>query len=377
MSEESFIATYRSMIKWAWYKDITVHCLYNHLLRIVCMEATHIRGIDIPIGGILTSLTDLAQETGLTRMQVRTALEKLETSQDITITKCTSIGSLITLSKWFLFSQPLASITQDVTQKITQDVTQKISSEVIENNKHTEAKTHSVTQDVTQKITQDVTQDVLSKEQENKETSPTPLKENKEQEECLIKEKNPKKENETKYPFQAFWDLYDKKHDRPVCERLWEKMTEEEREACMAYVPKYVEATSGDRKQFRRYPATFLRNKSWKNDLPEMPVQKQMLMQFPTQPDVIPLPQNVNDVINKINELHLDINHEEAEKFFHHYNGVGWKKNGQPICNWIDYLYNWKSNIGTFNSQHGLQQQTTETQNEDSKPWWSKLPSGL
>ena len=65
--------------------------------------------------------------------------------------------------------------------------------------------------------------------------------------------------------FDAFWNAYDKKVARPKCEKLWGRLTLAEQAACMAYIPLYIEAQPS--KQYRKNPETFLRNKSWNDEL--------------------------------------------------------------------------------------------------------------
>ena len=65
--------------------------------------------------------------------------------------------------------------------------------------------------------------------------------------------------------FSVFWELYEKKVGRPKCEKLWSKLTIKEREECIAYIPLYKKAQPD--KQYRKNPETFLRNKSWNDEL--------------------------------------------------------------------------------------------------------------
>lgn len=65
--------------------------------------------------------------------------------------------------------------------------------------------------------------------------------------------------------FNIFWNLYEKKVGRPKCEKLWSKLTLKEREECIAYIPLYKQAQP--EKQYRKNPETFLRNKSWNDEL--------------------------------------------------------------------------------------------------------------
>lgn len=80
-------------------------------------------------------------------------------------------------------------------------------------------------------------------------------------------EKSPKpKKDEPQSPsFDDFWDLYDKKRDYEGSEQLWNKLTQADREAIIAYIPQYKEAEP--RKKFRKDPTTFLRHRSWEDEI--------------------------------------------------------------------------------------------------------------
>ena len=65
--------------------------------------------------------------------------------------------------------------------------------------------------------------------------------------------------------FETFWNQYDKKVGRPKCEKLWSKLTLEERKMCLDYIPLYKQAQP--EKQYRKNPETFLRNKSWNDEI--------------------------------------------------------------------------------------------------------------
>ena len=71
-------------------------------------------------------------------------------------------------------------------------------------------------------------------------------------------------ENE-KPTFDDFWNAYDKKRDRTASEELWGKLNQKDREAIMAYIPLYKEAQPT--KRFRKDPTTFLRHRSWEDEL--------------------------------------------------------------------------------------------------------------
>ena len=67
--------------------------------------------------------------------------------------------------------------------------------------------------------------------------------------------------------FDVWWDMYDLKCGRSDCIRKWQKMTDEEKKACMDATPAYVESTPD--KQFRKRPLTYLNQKAWQDEIIE------------------------------------------------------------------------------------------------------------
>lgn len=65
--------------------------------------------------------------------------------------------------------------------------------------------------------------------------------------------------------FDVFWNLYDKKFDRPKCAQKWLRLSDEERESIIQYLPNYK--LSQPDKKYRKNPLTFLNNKSWENEI--------------------------------------------------------------------------------------------------------------
>lgn len=65
--------------------------------------------------------------------------------------------------------------------------------------------------------------------------------------------------------FDFFWNLYDKKVGRPKTEKKWNKLTNNERQAIIDYIPKYLKACP--EKQYRKNPETFFNNRSWEDEI--------------------------------------------------------------------------------------------------------------
>lgn len=65
--------------------------------------------------------------------------------------------------------------------------------------------------------------------------------------------------------FDEFWNAYDKKVGKSKAMKLWAKLTNKEKAACLDYLPQYKVAQPD--KQYRKNPETFLRNKCWNDEL--------------------------------------------------------------------------------------------------------------
>lgn len=65
--------------------------------------------------------------------------------------------------------------------------------------------------------------------------------------------------------FDDFWELYDKKQDRPKCEKKWKKIKQAAREKIMEHLELYVRSTPDP--QYRKNPSTYLMNESWNNEI--------------------------------------------------------------------------------------------------------------
>lgn len=91
-----YIKIYRKLEDWDWYKTPTVLSLWIHIL----MEANHTdkkwQGVIIKRGSFITGLNVLSTDTGLSVQQVRTALKKLESTNNIT-SKSTNKYRIITV----------------------------------------------------------------------------------------------------------------------------------------------------------------------------------------------------------------------------------------------------------------------------------------
>ena len=97
-----YIKEYRKIVDWEWYTDVNTCHLFRHCLYKANIEDKKWRGQFVARGSFITSLEHLSHETGLSIQQVRTALNKLKSTNDITI-KATSQNTVITVNNYDLY----------------------------------------------------------------------------------------------------------------------------------------------------------------------------------------------------------------------------------------------------------------------------------
>ena len=79
-----WVKLHRQILEWEWYSDNNCFRLFLHLLLKANHKEKRFKGIELKVGSIVTSRDLLARETGLSSQQVRTALNKLISTNEIT-----------------------------------------------------------------------------------------------------------------------------------------------------------------------------------------------------------------------------------------------------------------------------------------------------
>jgi biotin operon repressor len=79
-----YVLIHRQIVDWEWYTDVNTKLLFFHLVLIANFKDTRFLGKKIRRGQIVTSLPKLAEETGLSVQNVRTAIKHLISTGEIT-----------------------------------------------------------------------------------------------------------------------------------------------------------------------------------------------------------------------------------------------------------------------------------------------------
>lgn len=94
--EKGWICLHRKLKKWRWYHDINTRVTFIHCLLSANYEDGCFGGEIIKRGSFVTSYAKLANEIGITVQSVRTALEHLKLTNEVTI-KTTNKFTIITV----------------------------------------------------------------------------------------------------------------------------------------------------------------------------------------------------------------------------------------------------------------------------------------
>lgn len=113
-----WIKLHRKFQEWEWYQNANTMRVFVHLLLNANHQPKRWQGILIERGQVLTSRDHLASDLKLSVRRVRTALEHLEQTQEVTI-KTTKRYTLLTLCKYSAYQCHDNEIDQQNVQQST------------------------------------------------------------------------------------------------------------------------------------------------------------------------------------------------------------------------------------------------------------------
>jgi len=116
--ENSYIKIYRGLTGWEWYKNSEMVHLFIHLLLKANFTDGRFQGIEVNRGQLITGINSLSECLGISKQTVRTCLDRLKSTSEITI-KSTNKFSLITIVKYNDYQCFDAKPTSKSTSKLT------------------------------------------------------------------------------------------------------------------------------------------------------------------------------------------------------------------------------------------------------------------
>lgn len=149
---EGWISLYKKFVNWEWYQDTNVKSVFIHLLLLASYEDKKWQGRVVKRGQVIISSGNLASDLKLTRQQVRTALKKLQSTDEISV-ESTNKYLVLTIEKYSDYQSALQNNNHQTTNKTTIEATNKITEESIEAKDIQEMSRNKVTNKTTNKIT--------------------------------------------------------------------------------------------------------------------------------------------------------------------------------------------------------------------------------
>jgi hypothetical protein len=117
---EGFAVFHRKIVEWQWYTDSNTFRLFFHLILMANHKDNNWKGIDVKRGQIVTGRKSLSKELGLTEQQIRTSINKLISTNEITI-EPTNKFTLVTIVNYDFYQKIEPKVTNKSTNNITNE----------------------------------------------------------------------------------------------------------------------------------------------------------------------------------------------------------------------------------------------------------------
>lgn len=113
-----FVKIHRKLVQWGWYQDNVVKGVFLHLLLTASFRDMPWQGRVIKRGQVIVSSQKMAKELGFSRQQVRTALNKLKSTNEITC-ESTNRYTIVTIVNWDEYQSVDEKATTEKTNNTT------------------------------------------------------------------------------------------------------------------------------------------------------------------------------------------------------------------------------------------------------------------
>lgn len=115
-----FITIHRKITEWEWYTDGNTLRLFMHLLLNANHKPKRWKGVEVNRGQLITGRKTLAEELRLSEQQIRTSINKLKSTNEIT-TQPTNKFTLVTIVNYDNYQSKEKEATNKPTNKLTDE----------------------------------------------------------------------------------------------------------------------------------------------------------------------------------------------------------------------------------------------------------------
>lgn len=112
--KEKWIKLHSKFLNWEWYHDKNTKILFIHCLLKANWKDGKFEGIEIPRGSFVTSRKKLAEELEISEQSVRTSIDKLKSTNEIT-TKATNKFTIVTVVNYEEYQKKQEISTNGIT----------------------------------------------------------------------------------------------------------------------------------------------------------------------------------------------------------------------------------------------------------------------
>ena len=231
---DGWIKLHRKLLNWEWYDHPNVIRLYLHILLKTNHREKHWHGIKVKKGEFITSRETLAKELSLSPQMIRSAINRLKSTSEIT-TRATNRYTIISVNNYDLYQfsnqpdnqQPTTQATNKQPTDNQQITTTKKEKKVkkVKNEKNIKNKTHH---------------------------------------------QNPTNDFEgVCFDFESVWKTYPRKISKEPSKKKWDKLSLETKKMIVEVLPvhiKHWDLTIDDVKHIPHF-STWINQMRWQDDL--------------------------------------------------------------------------------------------------------------
>ena len=242
-----YIKLYRSLLDWEWFLDGNTLQVFLSLLLTANHKDSRYRGDVIRRGEVVFGRKQLAETLGLSEQNIRTAINHLISTNEITI-RSTKKYTVATIVKYSVFQDCGECANQETNQDTNQQLT---------NNQPTANQQLTTSKNIRRK---EWKKEIPPSESSNELSSP--------QGEAAKVKKKPK--SQATESFATFWKAYPKKVAKAEALKAWAKI--EDVDAKLSDILAGLERAKRSQQwmkddgQFIPYPATWLNQTRWEDE---------------------------------------------------------------------------------------------------------------